>query len=183
MTYANTAQLKDVLDISDTSQDGYLSELLDRVSAFIETYTGRSWSTDAQTVTDELYERQGRVLWLNAVGISNVSSVKVRDDRSDDWRTLDASSYQWTSAGRLELPLSYAYVQVSYELPASTAIPYDIESAALELAADLYRSSGEHGAVKSTRAGDLWVTYGADDSEKRGMTAMKVLDHYRMRPV
>lgn len=181
-TYATTAQLKEVLGITDISQDTYLAKLLDRASAFVELYTGRSWSTTATTYTDELYERQGRVLWLKNIGVSAITSIKVRDHLSDALVTLDASTYQWTSAGRVELAISYTYVQVTYTTPI-VSIPLDIEAATLDIATDAYRSGGENGSVKSERVGDLAISYGTNSATTDGSAAMKVLDLYRVRTI
>lgn len=182
--YATTSQLKEVLGITGSDQDGYLAGILDRVSAFIDTYTGRTFSGSAITVTDELYERQSRVIWLRNVGITEVDSVKARDFRSDSLMTLDATNYQWTSAGRLELPICYTFVQVTYEH--QTAVPKDIEGACLALAAEGYRSGGEHGDVRREEIGDLVFEYQANSGSASAASvnrAMQTLDSYRVRHV
>lgn len=180
MAYATTDQLKAALSITGTDQDSYLSAILDRVSAFIDTRTNRTFSAAEATVTDELYERQGSTIWLRSGGIKTVSAVKVKDTQGDTYVTLDPGTYDWTSSGRLSLPLGYKFVQVTYTVAAGT-VPKDIEGAAIDLAAEAYRSGGPTGAVSSERIGDLSLTYRSGSSAVD--SALSMLDSYRVRPV
>lgn len=184
MAYATTAQLKSHLGITDASQDTYLGDLLSRATGFIETYTGRKFAVGTQTLTDELYECQGRIVWLRAVAVEGVTTVKVKTAQSDDYETLDADTYEWTTRGRLDLPFQYDYVQVTYDVN-SSGVPADIEEACLMLAADKYKNNGSHGPVKREEIGDLTFEYQADGSSgsSAANAAMKTLDMYRVRHV
>lgn len=185
MAYATTAQLKEELGITGSAQDTYLSAVLDRVSAWIDTQTNRKFQSQDTTVSDELYERQGCIIWLKQVGVSDVTTVKVRQLRSDDWTTLDASTYEWTSQGRLSLPLSYRFVQVTYAYGSS--VPKDIEQACLQLAAEVYRASRQDttGDIASERIGDYQVTYRsiATAANSAASNVMSTLRAYRLRAV
>ncbi|OAE01863.1 phage head-tail connector protein [Arthrobacter sp. OY3WO11] len=140
MSYATTDQLKSALSITDSAQDTYLTDLLARASAWIDTYTGRHFATGAQTVTDELHEGQGSRLWLKHTGITEITSVEVRDVRSDDWEVLGADDYEWTASGRLIVPLNYTFVKVTYKYD-SNGVPKDIEMVAVRLATQLFRDN------------------------------------------
>lgn len=187
MAYATKEQLKTELGITGGEQDAYLDAVLERVSAWIDTQTNRTFKSQATTVTDELYERQGRTLWLSQLGITGVTSVKVRQLRTEDWRTLEPGTYEWTSNGRLYLPLDFRFVQVTYEYGTDATVPKDIELAALQLAADVYRGSrqGEQADVASERVGDYQVTYrNVDDVVKANDSNVQAtLAAYRVRPI
>lgn len=129
MTYATLNQLKDQLGITDSTKDGYLADLLERVSAWINTQTNRVFVAAETVVTDQLYERNGPVIWLGSTGITDITVVKAKQLRSESYLTLDPTTYYWTSNGRLELPVGYAFVQVSFEHGAG--VPRDIELACL----------------------------------------------------
>lgn len=192
MTYATTEQLKQHLGITDTDQDAYLTSLLERVSSFIDTYTGVSFNSDPKSVTDELYERHGRVIWLHNRGITNVSEVKVKSHNTDSYKTLDTNFYQWTSNGRLSLSYPYTFVQVSYE--ALNEVPRAIEGACIALAADVYQASANAssgGVITQEQIGDVMIRYGEShnstattSSDQAGAASpMAVLDMYRVRPL
>lgn len=182
MAYATLDQLKSHLRITDTAQDTYLADLLDRATGFIESYTGQTFAAGTQTLTDELYERQGGTIWLKATNIASVTAVKVRNNRADAWETLDATTYEWTSLGRLDLPVAYTYVQVSYTRTAP--VPADIEGACIAIAADSYRQGGEQGTVTSEQVGDLKVTYAGTAAVSSNTTSVTgILDQYRLRSV
>lgn len=182
MAYGTLDQLKQHLRITDTAQDAYLTSLLGRATAYIESYTGQIFATGTQSVSDELYERQGGTVWLRATNIASVTAVKVRNNRADAWETLDATTYEWTSLGRLDLPIAYTYVQVSYTRTAP--VPLDIEGACIAIAADSYRTGGEQGTVTSEQVGDLKVTYAGTAAVASNTTSVNgILDQYRLRSV
>lgn len=180
MAYVTASQLKQHLgiDASDTSQDAYLGELADQVSGFIDSYTGRTFSASDRTATNETHTRSGRVIWLRSSGVKDVTEVKVRELRSDDWTTLGSAEYEWTESGRLELAYPYTFVSVTYTV-AGAPLSAAITGAALELAANVYRGGGEQGAIKSERNGDLAVTY-ADVQSGASSGVLAVLNTYRM---
>lgn len=173
-------ELKRELGITDDAQDGRLVDLLERAAAFIDSYCGRKFSNAVETVTDELRERQGRVLYLRNIGITAVSSVKAKVAQSDDWETLDPSTYEWTYVGRLCLPYPYDYVLVNYSY-GTPGVPADILSAQVVIAAESYRGGGANGAIKREELGDLKLEYANSSSSKPSISVLDVLDRHRVR--
>ena len=74
MAYATVAELKTYLGISGTADDALLSDLLDRATAAIEAYTGRSFSATTETRTYGVEDIDDNALLLDGWLLS-VTSV------------------------------------------------------------------------------------------------------------
>jgi hypothetical protein len=174
--YATISQLKNELGIptSDTSQDTYLTDLLTRVSAWIETYTGRKFGNEPTTVASEYHSREGSVLWLRNVGIASIVTVAVRDSVNDSWENLTSTDFEWAPDGRLELNSEYEYVKVSYTY-GGAGIPKEIEQAAVSIAARIYRNS----SIKSEQIGDYKIEFQAV-KDITPVDELRALDLYRI---
>lgn len=183
MAYATTQQLKDNLGISGSDQDGFLADLLTRATAAIETFLGRKYSSGDTTVTNELYERQGRIFWLRNLGITEITTLEVRDYRTESWVTLDSDTFDWTSGGRIELNTASTFVRVTYKY-SSGSVPADVEAACIAIASAYYLERGENGPVRSERIGDLSFSYDASEDPKQQVEkALATIDAYRVRHV
>jgi hypothetical protein len=74
MTLCTLADVKTMLDISDTSQDGKLNLIIEDQSAYVERYLGYplAWTT----YTDDIYPvNNNQLLYLRAQPIQSVASV------------------------------------------------------------------------------------------------------------
>lgn len=191
MAYATIAQLKRELriDSGDTSQDLYLTDLLDWVTGLIDQYTKRKFSASPITVTDEVHDfTDGNKVWLANTNIKSVTAVKVGQTSPI---TLDSTAYQWNALGRLIVFVSdYSwptlenptnsdfyldYVKVSYTY-AGDGVPKDIEGACVQAAAKIHRSNG----VSKEEIGDYKITY---TDARSVFDDFGVLDAYRLRGV
>jgi hypothetical protein len=183
MKYATTTQLKNHLAVTGTDRDTYFSDVLERVSRLIDTYTGREFGVASVDVSDELHEHIGRIpftLWLKNVGVLSITAISGRDKQTDSWTALDPADYDWTSIGRLDVGRRYRYIKVSYTYDGGgTTVPADVVQATLELAAAEVASGS--GDVTKTRIGDLEMTYKAGTTDTKA--AYAALDGYRVRSV
>ncbi|WP_373427093.1 hypothetical protein [Pseudarthrobacter siccitolerans] len=123
----------------------------------------------------ELHEGQGQRLWLRNTGITTITTVEVRDVRSDAWETLGVDDYEWTSNGRLLLPLNYAFVKVAYAYDTGAA-PRDIEMVAIRLASQLYRDN----TVSKESLDDYSIEYHV---QRVSPDELGVLAAYRVRNI
>lgn len=186
MNYVTLTATKQALsiDASDTSKDAYLQAIIKRVSGYIDEYTNRTFSTSAQSVTDELHQENRQVLWLGAPDIGNVTAVKAKFYRSDSWTTLDTDLYEWKTYGRICLDQPYPFVQVSYT-HGGTGVPAAVEGAALQLVSDTYNAVTGSDKITSEKTGDYSVTYASTQSiaQTASSMAMEMLDKFRVVPV
>lgn len=174
--YATISQLKNELGIptTDTSQDTYLTDLLTRVSAWIDTYTGRKFSASPVSVNNEAHNRAGTVLWLKRPNIQAITTVQGKDSVNDAWETLVSTDYEWSADGRLELDVEYTYIRVTYTY-GGDGIPKEIEQAAVSIAARIYRNS----SIKSEQIGDYKIDFQAV-KDIIPTDELGVLDMYRI---
>jgi len=176
MALATVDQLKRDLGITDGTQDTYLTDVLNWVSAWIETYTGRKFGAGiAVAVTGEVYEYPPAKFWLKQASVT-VTKVDVRHNRTDAWETLAVDAYDWRSTGGLYLGVPYSFVKVDYTYDAGTTVPKDIEFATIRLASQHYRDT----SVTKEVIGDYEiahreVTPTSDD--------LGILDAYRVRNI
>lgn len=194
MAYATTDQLKNEvgIDLSDTSQDSYLGDLLDWISDWINTYCKRSFAAEPIAVTNEVHDLvDNNKVWLSNTDIKSVTSVQI--GQSAPFTTLDPTAYDWNKLGRLVIytfPYSFPdlprqvnsdffldYVQVSYTY-GGDGVPKAIEGAAVEAAAKVYRNTH----VQREEIGDYKIMY-PPTSPDDVFGDMGVLDAYRLRGV
>jgi len=179
MKYATIDQLKQHLEVTDSSRDEYYDDVLDRVSAVVDTYTGRTFGQDTVTVTDELHNG-ARLVWLKHTNIADVTAIEGRDKHTDSWTALVVDDYEWTHTGCIEIGRRYRYLKVTYTYDGGgTTPPPDVIQATLELAAAEVASGTSN--VTKTRIGDLEMNYSATSTSAQ--TAYALLDRYRVRNV
>ncbi len=186
MALITVDQLKEHLGVTDASQDSYLQSLANRVSAYIERYTGRVFGRTV-TVTDEVadYPNTGTLL-LGNTDVTAVSSVKLNDV------VMDAGAYKWNSAGEINLPAPGRWdlnwssvpsgnnsikVTYTYGVP---SVPLDLELAALEIAAAVHARRKGQGQKVAERIGDYSVQYADAAKAISSMPdQLGILDSYR----
>jgi len=88
-------EVKETLNISDTSQDSFLTNLINRVTDWIERYCGhrRFLATD---YVEELYSGNGTpYLVTKHWPINSVTKIEERDTelREDEWTEIDSEYY------------------------------------------------------------------------------------------
>lgn len=154
--------LKSMLGISGTDKDALLEIMLSGASGYIEKWTGRRFKKDERT---EKYNPSGDSarLYLRAVPVESVSAVNL------DGQALGSGAYiQSSDAGFLSYasglwPKGVQNASVTYTggyvLPKDAdgenerTLPYEIELAALKLAAGFYNRSTVEGASSSSSGG------------------------------
>jgi hypothetical protein len=184
--YATLDQLKNELniDLTDTSRDAYLNDLLDRTSGLVNDLTGRLFGADTVQVTDELHTPRRGFVYLNHTDIADITEVRARINRTYEWTVLAANQFEWWETGRIWLYFLYGYVSVSYTYNAGgTPIPADIVEATLQLATANVNSQNGEGNVASERIGDLQVTYRAPSLTDASESTLATLSRYRVRPL
>ncbi len=104
MAYPTLSNLKSVLKITDASADYALQLSLDSAIAWVEEFTGRSWSGTPVSVVDEEYDldnftqtTDGSYLTLRNMDIVTLTSVKLGT------LVQATDTYTWNSTGRLVL--------------------------------------------------------------------------------
>jgi len=173
------------LGLSSATDDELLTELVARVSDGIATYCGRQFAVADYS---EYHDGDGSdVLLLKQRPVAEVFAL------SDEGAEIEADDFVvYPESGMVRLKSGvfgrgarniYAGYRAGYD-----TIPGDIEQAAIQWTAALYRGRGTAGerAISSERVGDYQVTY--DDGEAEGAPAgvRAALEPYRIavaRPV
>lgn len=146
MAYATIAELKSYLGITEGTDDTLLSNLLDRASAAIDAYTGRSFEASYGTRYYNSDAVDGDVLTLDG-DLYSASSITNGEDQSitEYWllprnagppyfqiKLKEASDYSWSfdTNGEIEVYGLWGY---------SNEPPDDVVHACIRLAAYWYR--------------------------------------------
>lgn len=191
MAYPTLSDLKARLKITDSTADTVLTAILNGSVAWVESYTGRSFSGVEQTVTDEEHDlnaitqtTDSSVVMLRNIDVTAVTSVSLGD------AVLDSSEYIWNSLGRVVIYGrifdvanlnfdDFAYIKVTYKH--NKATPADISEAILTLAMTSWNdtlqqnsstassgvgssSSSSAGATTSEKIGDYTIQRGGNGS-------------------
>lgn len=178
------SHLKDWLSITDTQSDTFLTTLLNRAEAMIESWCNRPAGWITATFTERFDgECHGRVVLLNTP-VTSITSVKVFTDNSTA-TTLSSTVYRSDSTtGILSfIDAANELYDVGYDWPifpaafpsgfrngqviyvggyASSAIPLDLQQIAVDVASELYRMRGASRSLKSETLGQYSYTR-ADD--------------------
>ena len=199
MAYATLSQLKDYLSIADASQDTMLTSILDRATAFIETYTARKFGQGiAIAVTDEEYDGlDTNVFFLKNTDIQSVTAVKVGNPSFSSFTTLTVQEYIWHKSGRIVLnsinfnrydntrfnsfAAGYQTIRMSYTYGLAT-VPTDIEQACLEIAVLIYMGRASAGIRKET-IGSYMIEYKdiQDILQQNSPLVLRILQAQKMR--
>lgn len=173
-------QAKDYLEITDATHDALLQEFIDRLSAWVESYCGRTFAQAAYA--DELHDGDGTSrLVVKQRPIVSVASLFDDIDRQFGAGTqIDAEDFVvYPERGEIRLDgLVFAQglqnVKVTYTAGFSQ-IPLDLQQAVIELIADRFRNK-EHQGIRSTGIGAFRVDY---DEAEIPAEVKSVLHRYR----
>ncbi len=185
MAYATVAELKTYLGISGSGDDALLSDLLDRATAFIESYTGKSFTASTETrYFDYSYiDDDDRLLILDEWLLS-AATVKDADGNtisSDDYVLLPRNGDRYHSI-RLKSAEVWgctsdedASVSVAGEWGWSSEPPDDIKHVCIRLAGYYYRQRDAQvfDVTAQPDTGTITIPQGLPADVRR------VLDRYR----
>lgn len=140
------AEVKEHLEISDTSQDSYLSTLIERVTGYVEASTGRKLKS--RTYTDSLYDGSGTPeLRLREWPITAVTGVSFLDSQTATTWTAQSLTYIAIDSATervirfrdgLWFPLGFQNVKLTH--PAGyTTVPAELASETLRFLTLLHR--------------------------------------------
>jgi hypothetical protein len=162
-----------------------VQEFIDAVTSYIERYTGRTFTYDAEAeATAKTYDGTdtGELFIDDAL---EVTEVKINDT------VLDESDYVLYPANRLPktriiLPYKNFYrgaqnIAVTAKWGYGEAVPADLSFAATVMVAGIINSSNSHeGEVQSETIGRYSVTYRAGSNQENDYkSAMNILKLYR----
>lgn len=106
--YATLEQLKNALNLSDTSQDTYLNDLLNYVTQMIDTYTGRTWQGPQEVENEEydLPQNSDGVFFLRKTDIVSFQELQVGTPfNPTSYQVLSVGTdFVWNSFGRVIIP-------------------------------------------------------------------------------
>jgi hypothetical protein len=198
-----TAQVKTRLGDTDVVDDTLISELIDEVSAWMQSYTGRKFNPIAST--DYYFDtRSGYVLRV-PIGIRAVTFLGVASSHQPDsggvYTTVAAADYLLRPKAA-DIPDGWPYQEIRISRAATgsiryfstaengakvtmtagwTAIPKDIEAVAIDAAVSAYQSRND-GASSQLGAEDIavapWSKFFGRGSPQRG-----TLDRYRYQGI
>lgn len=182
------------INLSDTSSDDLINELITEVTAYIKSYCGgREFLSKSYT---EVYDtKHGRhKIFLRQMPVTAVDSVKYRSGTptAPVWVTFDANGYlTYLKQGYIHfygaLPEAPQGMQVTYtagylinfseEADTAHTLPADITIAANEIIVTILNTSKAGGITNETTEGQS-VTY----DFKKGLTdtAKNILDAYKI---
>lgn len=165
--------------MSDEQQSA-AEALVAAASAFVDRYTGRTWTTG--TVTGEVVRAYGGIVRLAGYPIAAVTSVTARwETAGSTVQTLAAgSTYDVLDSAKGVLAVSVidgTYVTVGYTT--APAVPEDIKAAVTMLVAAWVQPAGDASGLNLSKlkAGSVELTW--RDAETASPAAMEILNTYR----
>lgn len=175
-------QLKEYLgiDSGDTSQDAYLQGLIDEISTFIETYTGRIFNQDTYTeVKDWHWER---ILFTKQYPLNSITSVKYRKGNDfTEWFTevIEQKDYSFRDSGEvyfnMNLPRWFNKIEVVYNA-GYASIPQDIQLWVKKLCEATYLQNQNKWVVSESVD---WTSIRFADFQKNTQMNMAIFDKYK----
>ena len=171
--------VKAYLEVTGTDDDALLTDLVARASDAIVAYCGRAF---AAADYDECHDGDGSdIVLLDQRPVISVSALSEDDDavEADDFVVYPELGIVRLKSG--VFGRGVRNVRVSYRAGHET-IPADVEQAAIEWVAAMYRARGEVAGrdVSSERVGDYAVTYERDARDGMPAAARAVLEPYRV---
>jgi len=169
------------LSIDNNSKDDLLKMLINMATDYIESQTGRRFTSDVHT--NETYDGSGSHQ-IQLTGFPVVSFTKLEVNNAsgnvDDWKTVNTSDYwvdnetgvvtkmsdfaDFTEGTEDESDLSQVIFnrgknryRATYTSGHAT-VPYDLQFAAMTLVGQMYNTKGGSG-IKSESLGDHSITY------------------------
>lgn len=145
MALVTVEKCREFLNLEDDNESSHVEDLIDYVSAFIETYTRRTFLTATYT---EYYDGNGTdTLFLNQRPINSITSIHIDDGRSFDASTQISASaiVSYSEEGYVRLDGDYfsrgiQNIKVVYSAGyAQASIPADLQFACIKLVQELYK--------------------------------------------
>lgn len=196
------ADIKALLNITDTSQDDKLTLMIKQVSSQIVSYIG----TDLKraTYTDEVHSvNNNQLLKLSHLPIKSVSSVSINDVEIDDYKLIENYSkigFLYRGAGWCgnyytrgmdsdivsgEYSIKVTYV-AGYYLPNDSgyvegnadSLPFDIQTACINGVIEVYNRQGSEG-IKSHSEGGISTTFADTNRSGLSLSVTSILDKYK----
>jgi len=196
-SYALTtvARVKTYADISTSDDDTLLESIVNAVTEYIESYTGKRFKQTAYS-NQEMDSDGSEFLFLEHYPVSTTASFTLQERESgeneDDWSTVDSNDYfidydtgvitvangkfiKGTKKYRSSYTAGYDFDNATTYLSDTTA--GDIELAAWELSKSTYNSRRGSSNVESESIGSYSVKFAAALYENENIKA--ILDKYR----
>jgi hypothetical protein len=165
--------VKNELQVTGSADDAFLSDLIDQVSAAIETWCGRTFATervretiDQSTVTDSLMISRFPVVEVYSASIAgadtDVATLEI-EDGGFVYRTVDGSRRSWP-VGRTVIEYD-----AGFALPADATptLPTDISRAALLLVKQAYLGRNRDPLIRIEESDGVGsTTYGLGGLDK-----------------
>ena len=193
--YTNATKIANHLGVALTvPQQAQAEVVAEAITVWIDHRTGRTWQNASGTVTDEVHQITGGVVYLEYRPVIAVSEVHAKPRGGGSvWELVPPSEYQLTdpAAGLLEFTSLTNIWAATYDARvdytnAVAAPPADIAYAATVLSADVLFTMlhPESTGVQSLALGqnDIAITYasGADADHGGGVSmAVRIIDAYR----
>lgn len=166
------AMVKSYLDITDSSKDTILSQLIKVSSAQIVSYCGRDF---AQTTVDEALPSEGGYrLVLSGFPVTTLTSVKYKTvavDTDEYYLNpakagfLDNTSSWENTDDALDYVIRYTYGYILPSMAGTRDLPYDVEQAAVELTKINYLNKSRDTSISKEDFPQVYsVDYGSFDS-------------------
>ncbi len=176
--FTTLEQIKQELELKDTTDDAYLSDLIDRMSGRIEEFCHRSFAK--QAYQEKIAGSGSRIILLTHTPLISVTSVLCDLDPIVDYEIYDpeagelyrAGGWVWDAASWWNVsrfPSSYGTAQtftVTYEagyiLPGDDGIrtlPATIEDACIQCVKEAYLKRRDDPSVSAEKLGNYSVTY------------------------
>jgi len=174
--------VKEALEITTGSDDTYLTNLIKRVSQFIEHYCDREFT--AQDI-EEIFDGTGTKTYLTQqYPINSITALSRRTSslKVDDWDAI-TSTYFFDKAKRGEIVYvnGFSNNTLGYKLEYNAGyatIPDDLEQAAIDLIAYYYNNRKSKN-TDSESIGDYSVTYSKTTDVMNDLGLDTILDAYK----
>jgi hypothetical protein len=177
--------LKDALEITDGSQDTYLTSLINRATNIIEKYCNGRRFKETVYSNEEYNGIGGNFLNIKHYPIISITNIEKRtgDFASPNWDSLDSSFYKMLDTeGQIYYTLGFNAGIRNYRINYSagyTDIPEDLQQACITLISYL-KNQEKTAGMQSETMGEL--SYIKTDDEKatiKNLGLDEVLDYYR----
>ena len=170
------AKVKLALGSTDSSNDDTISMMINNASAFIQSFTGRKFLSQAYTEVKDTYNSDK--IFLNQKPVTAIASVSYRSGLISNpvWNVYDANSYwKYLDAGYLRFTARFKampqFFQVVYTAgylidfdhetdPTKHTLPFDLTQAATDIVAKKFNTRQAAGIVTETTEGQS-ITFGS----------------------
>jgi len=187
------ARFKTYADISGSTDDTLIENLINQVTEFIENYIGRRLKLT--TYTNEEYDGSGTFkLILKNYPVGTFTNLQERSTRqnSADWNIIESDNYFVDTTNGIITLIPYEFTEgtklyrvnytAGYDFDNSTTFLGDTEAGDLEwvawrLLSTVFNKNSQDPNISSVRLGDASVSYRSTTMEDGNIKS--VLDKYR----